>query len=1195
MPSDSHHHHHHRHRQHQHRHHHHHQHTANDPRGDASVPSSSAVAATETARPRDQVKRRRRPTISNTPPSTLTSTTAAAANLETNELPAQHPNNILIEDPRRAYLTAVLAACTQSELRFLLHAIPPLLTSATESASLQTLPPAPPTDPFTRLPPELALHILSLTYCARTVTRATRVSRRWYRLARDESVWRVMCAVYGFGGFEGARGVWEVREGKKRERERLRASREVEKERKVEEEIDDEEEEDGEKLYAKIKAEEDEKKGKKRPHHTEHVSAYTYRRHFKCTYILRSNWERGGHILKTHALPILTPSPTPSPSLGPSSSSHAHTHAHAHLPPSSDSGTVTALALDRDWIVVGFANALVRVYSASKGVLCRTLVGHKAGVWCVCLVGAGGVGDGEGDGDGTRNGDGEKEVREEEAHARHHSVPTRRRRSSVSVSVSKHSKPKKEHTHAHVHGHGHHLKDSASTASASTSLSTSASTSTLGLSKVSKLTLFDGDADPKGKGKSKDNSKGVDRSKSKSRSAHEFRLYLTSNSDAAAEEGEREGGDRKSKGKGKLKEQEHAKDSTSSLDRTTARSKTKVSTRDSESDSAYRSETRARARTQPRLHSSGGTSGTGVISPAMQRALGLTDVDGSSSESGSSSSSGEEEEEEDDDTEGEITRDEEEEEEAMASAPLLRHERRGQAEGEGEGEDEVYPTSAPPWTSSKHPSRHKRRHRERHDHDRNHRHRRSRRASTYALHADPDHSQQNWRDFGATGAPDTSDTMGTGTGATRGWGQPHALVVSGGCDKVVKVWDVVSGQCIYTLHGHRSTIRAMRMVDGTPLAITASRDGTMRVWDVRRGCAVRVLEGHEDSVRCLEVAIDFVMADDGDDGGVDGENERGDGGGGEKKKVRVRAVSGSYDRTLRLWDISTGKCIHVLRGHLHQVYCVAFDGVRIASGGLDTTIRIWNAETGQCTALLQGHTALVCELRLVSSPPPPPSLPRKQAHSQPLLISASAAGALIAFDLGTLRARYTLPGAHRGSVTALQVVEVHPPWMPASSSVSDSDLELGGLDSSLAAPSATAPIEIEQEQGQIDDHNPSHNSLHPYLLTAGTDGLAQLFCLQTGEFIRVLSGDGAPGGGSGGRSASGIGSHLSTGGNGSNGDNGGRGNRGAAQNDTVWKAGAGGGTGAETCAIMCRRGTKTVVEIWGMGVKAERVARTGRG
>ncbi|KAI5120949.1 hypothetical protein M0805_001654 [Coniferiporia weirii] len=172
--------------------------------------------------------------------------------------------------------------------------------------------------------------------------------------------------------------------------------------------------------------------------------------------------------------------------------------------------------------------------------------------------------------------------------------------------------------------------------------------------------------------------------------------------------------------------------------------------------------------------------------------------------------------------------------------------------------------------------------------------------------------------------------------ASEGWGNANALVVSGGCDKQLRVWDVKSGYCIYVLEGHTSTIRCLRVLHNRPIAISGSRDTTLRVWDVQRGKLLRTLTGHEESVRCLDVCGN-------------------------------QAVSGSYDATCRLWNIDTGECLHVLRGHLHQIYSVAYDGVNIASGGLDTTVRVWNPVDGQCVALLQGHTALVCQLQLLGS------------------------------------------------------------------------------------------------------------------------------------------------------------------------------------------------------------------------------------
>jgi F-box and WD-40 domain protein CDC4 len=152
-------------------------------------------------------------------------------------------------------------------------------------------------------------------------------------------------------------------------------------------------------------------------------------------------------------------------------------------------------------------------------------------------------------------------------------------------------------------------------------------------------------------------------------------------------------------------------------------------------------------------------------------------------------------------------------------------------------------------------------------------------------------------------------------GATRGWGQPGALVVSGGCDKDVRVWDVRTGLTLYVLRGHTSTVRCLKVIHNRPVAISGSRDGTLRVWDVQRGRMLRVLSGHAGSVRSLDVCGNKV-------------------------------VSGSYDCTCRLWDVDTGECLQVFRGHFNQIYAVAFDGKIIASGGLDTTVRVWDALTG---------------------------------------------------------------------------------------------------------------------------------------------------------------------------------------------------------------------------------------------------------
>jgi uncharacterized protein with WD repeat len=68
-------------------------------------------------------------------------------------------------------------------------------------------------------------------------------------------------------------------------------------------------------------------------------------------------------------------------------------------------------------------------------------------------------------------------------------------------------------------------------------------------------------------------------------------------------------------------------------------------------------------------------------------------------------------------------------------------------------------------------------------------------------------------------------------------------------------------------------------------------------------------------------------------------------------------ASGSYDRTIRLWNVDTGELRKTLEGHTDNVQHVTFSptGLILASASDDGTIQLWDIKTGDVIKILDGH------------------------------------------------------------------------------------------------------------------------------------------------------------------------------------------------------------------------------------------------
>lgn len=77
-----------------------------------------------------------------------------------------------------------------------------------------------------------------------------------------------------------------------------------------------------------------------------------------------------------------------------------------------------------------------------------------------------------------------------------------------------------------------------------------------------------------------------------------------------------------------------------------------------------------------------------------------------------------------------------------------------------------------------------------------------------------------------------------------------------------------------------------------------------------------------------------------------------------------RLATGSYDQTIRLWDVNSRRVVHVLKGHEDQIFRIAFspDGKQVTSCGADGTVRIWNVVSGKSVAVLEAGSLPVMAL-----------------------------------------------------------------------------------------------------------------------------------------------------------------------------------------------------------------------------------------
>ena len=169
--------------------------------------------------------------------------------------------------------------------------------------------------------------------------------------------------------------------------------------------------------------------------------------------------------------------------------------------------------------------------------------------------------------------------------------------------------------------------------------------------------------------------------------------------------------------------------------------------------------------------------------------------------------------------------------------------------------------------------------------------------------------------------------------------QDGRQLVSAGDDKLVRVWDIQTGQTVRTLRGETGP-----GLEGTIYALALSPDNRwlavggwmpsneIRLYDFASGELVALLAGHTNVVHALAFSADNAWL--------------------------VSGQGGSTHQTAIIWNLATRQPDHILRGHTDRIYAVSFtpDNQRVVTGSYDHSLKLWDRSSGALIQTMTGHT-----------------------------------------------------------------------------------------------------------------------------------------------------------------------------------------------------------------------------------------------
>ncbi|ORY84624.1 WD40 repeat-like protein [Leucosporidium creatinivorum] len=160
---------------------------------------------------------------------------------------------------------------------------------------------------------------------------------------------------------------------------------------------------------------------------------------------------------------------------------------------------------------------------------------------------------------------------------------------------------------------------------------------------------------------------------------------------------------------------------------------------------------------------------------------------------------------------------------------------------------------------------------------------------------------------------------------------------TGAGDRVIKIWDMASGELKLSLTGHISTVRGLAVSSRHPYLFSCAEDKMVKCWDLETNKVIRHYHGHLSGVYSLALhpTLDVL-------------------------------VTAGRDASARVWDMRTKAQVHILAGHtgtISDVQCQESDP-QVITGSMDSTIRLWDLAAGKTMTTLTHHHKSVRSLTI---------------------------------------------------------------------------------------------------------------------------------------------------------------------------------------------------------------------------------------